>query len=70
MQKKYIKEVFKDYNENNNLTNSEVENINLYKKTNKLQVKIISSKPINLQEIDSFEDFLMISEFILIKYFF
>ena len=28
---KYIKEVFSDYNENNNLVNAEIGNINLYK---------------------------------------
>ena len=59
MQKKYIKEVFNDYKLNNNLIDAEVGNINLYKKTNKLQVKITSSKEINLQEIESFEDFLI-----------
>ena len=30
---KYIKEVFNDYNENNNIIDAEIENINLYKKT-------------------------------------
>ena len=59
MQKKYIKEVFNDYKLNNNLIDAEVGNINLYKKTNKLQVKITSSKEIDLQEIESFEDFLI-----------
>ena len=59
MQKKYIKEVFNDYNQNNNLIEAEIENINLYKKTNKLQVKIASFKQITLQEIESFEDFLI-----------
>lgn len=59
MQKKYIKEVFNDYNENNNLIEAEIENINLYKKTNKLQVKVASSKKITLHDIESFEDFLI-----------
>ena len=59
MQKKYIKEVFNDYKQNNNLIEAEIENINLYKKTNKLQVKVASSKKITLQEIESFEDFLI-----------
>ena len=56
---KYIKEVFNDYNENNNIINAEIENINLYKKTNKLQVKIASDKEIKLKEIDSFEEYLV-----------
>lgn len=59
MQKKYIKEVFGDYTLDSNLIEAELENINLYKKTNKLQVKIISSKSILLNEIENFEDFLI-----------
>ncbi len=59
MQKKSIKEVFNDYNEKNNLIETEIDNINLFKKTNKLQVKVISSKPITLQEIENFEEFLI-----------
>ena len=56
---KYIKEVFSDYKENNNLIDAEIENINLYKKLNKLQVKVVSLKAINLQEIQSFENYLI-----------
>lgn len=56
---KYIKEVFNDYNENNNLINAVIENINLYKKTNKLQIKVASSSQINLQEIEGFENYLV-----------
>ena len=59
MQKKYIKEVFNDYRADSNLLEAEVENINLYKKTNKLQVKIISSEQISLNEIENFENFLI-----------
>lgn len=54
---KYIKDVFSDYTVVNNLIEAEIENINLYKKTNKLQVSIISSKPIKLADIDSFESY-------------
>ena len=56
---KYIKEVFNDYGINNNLIEAEIENINLYKKTNKLQVKIASSKVITLQDMESFENYLI-----------
>lgn len=56
---KYIKEVFNDYNQNNNLIEAEIENINLYKKTNKLQIKVVASKQISLQEIENFEDYLI-----------
>lgn len=56
---KYIKEVFSDYNENNNLINAVIENINLYKKTNKLQIKVASNSQINLQEMEGFENYLV-----------
>ena len=56
---KYIKEVFNDYGINNNLIEAEIENINLYKKTNKLQIKIASVKEITLQDIESFENYLI-----------
>ncbi len=55
---KCIKEVFKDYNIENNLVESKIENINLYKKTNKLQLEVFADKKINIQDISSFEDFL------------
>ena len=32
---KYIKDVFSDYTTQNNLMEAEIENVNLYKKTNK-----------------------------------
>ena len=56
---KYIKEVFNDYNVDNNLIEAEIENINLYKKTNKLQIKVASSKEITLQDMESFEAYLI-----------
>ena len=56
---KYIKEVFNDYNVKNNLIEAEIENINLYKKTNKLQIKVASSKEILLQDMESFEGYLI-----------
>ena len=54
---KCVKEIFKDYSEINNLIDCEIENINLYKQTNKLQVNVISSKSINLADIESFEKY-------------
>ena len=56
---KYIKEVFNDLNENNNLINAEIENINLYKKNNKLLVKVASDREITLRDIEEFEDYLI-----------
>ena len=55
---KYIKEVFKDFETNNNLSDAQIENINLYKKLNKLQIDLISSKPIKIEEIGIFENYL------------
>ncbi len=55
---KYINEVFKDYQIENNLTESKIENINLFKKTNKLQMNVLAGKKISIVDISSFEDFL------------
>ena len=56
---KYIKEVFEDYNKQSNIIDAQIENINLYKKNNKLQIEIASLKPINLIEIEDFENYLV-----------
>ncbi len=56
---KYIKDIFNDYNIDNNIASSEVENVTLYKKSNKLQVNIASENQIKLNEIVSFEDYLV-----------
>ena len=46
---KMLKEVFKDFEVNNNIINTKIESINLYKKTNKLEVNILSDKPIKVK---------------------
>ena len=56
---KYIRDVFNDYKNNNNLLDAVVENVTLYKKHNKLNIIIASEKQIRLSEIVSFEDYLM-----------
>ena len=56
---KYIKDVFGDYSQNNNLIDAVVENVTLYKKNNKLNVLVASEKQIRLSEIVSFEDYLV-----------
>lgn len=56
---KYIKEVFCDYTNQNAIVDSQLENINLYKKTNKLQINIAASKAINIAEIEDFENYLV-----------
>ena len=56
---KYIRDVFSDYKNNNNLLDAVVENVTLYKKHNKLNITIASEKQIRLGEIVSFEDYLI-----------
>ena len=55
---KYIKEVFVDYQKDNPLLDAQIENINLYKKTNKLQVEVVSSNQIHISEMEDFENYL------------
>lgn len=55
---KYIKEVFTDFTEVPNLLEARLSNVNLYKKQNKLQVDIISNKPITINELGKFETYL------------
>ena len=33
-----VKDVFKDYKEQNNIVNTQIENINLFKKSHKLEI--------------------------------
>ena len=55
---KYIREVFSDYELNSNLKNTLVENINLYKKTNSIQINITSTMPIGIVDIADFEKYI------------
>ena len=55
---KYIKEIFVDYQKDNPLLEAQIENINLYKKTNKLQVEVISSNQIHINDMEDFENYL------------
>ena len=56
---KFIKDVFCDYTGNSSIIDSQLENVNLYKKTNKLQVNITASKRLNITEIEDFEQYLI-----------
>ena len=53
-----IRDVFKDYKEPNNILDCKIKNINLFKKSHKLEIDLISEKKITLLEIDKFEEFL------------
>ena len=55
---KTVKEVFKDYLEENNITKCKLVNINLFKKSNKVEIELISELEITLSEIESFEKYL------------
>ena len=55
---KMLKEIFKDFEINSNIINSKIESINLYKKTNKLEINIISDKPIKIKDVGAFEKYL------------
>ncbi|MBO5397329.1 MAG: PolC-type DNA polymerase III [Clostridia bacterium] len=56
---KFIKDVFCDYTGNSSIIDAQLENVNLYKKTNKLQVNIAASKGLNITEIEDFEQYLV-----------
>ena len=53
-----VKEVFKDYTKGSNILDAVIENVNLYKKTNKLEIELKTEKKINVGEIYYFEEYL------------
>ena len=53
-----LKEVFKDFNGNEVLLDSIITSINLYKKTNKLELRIKAISKITLDELECFERYL------------
>ena len=56
---KTIKEIFKDYNSNSFALNAaKIKNMNLFKKTNKLEVQIISKEIIKIADLYAFERYL------------
>ena len=56
---KQVKEVFNDYSEVNSMQYADVTNINLFKKSNKLEIDLTSGKQINVEELESFQNFLV-----------
>ena len=57
--KKTLKEIFKDfYSVNNILLSSTVKNVNLFKKTNTLEVELNSDEQIKIRDIYNFEKYL------------
>ncbi len=59
VQEKMLKEIFKDFEINSNIINTKIKSINLYKKTNKLEVNILSDKPIKVKDVGAFEKYLI-----------
>ena len=55
---KTVREVFNDYEKGHGILNAEIENVNLYKKTNKLEIDLKTSEKINIGEIYYFEEYL------------
>ena len=56
---KTIKEIFKDYNSNSfSLNASKIKNINLYKKSNKIELELISTDVIKAADLYAFERYL------------
>ena len=56
---KTIKEIFKDYNSNSfSLNASKIKNINLYKKSNKIELELISTDVIEAADLYAFERYL------------
>ena len=55
---KTVKEIFSDYKEDSSLNNSKIERINLFKKTNKLEIDLRCSEYIKTKELLEFENYL------------
>ena len=53
-----IKDVFKDYKEENSIINAKIENIDLFKKSKKLEIKLKVEQAVKISDISSFEDYL------------
>ena len=56
---KTVKEVFKDYRAiGQELVESKIKSINLFKKTNSLEIVLLAQKNIKIRQIESFEKYL------------
>ena len=53
-----IKEIFSDYNSANNINESKISSIDLYKNTNKLEMSLFSNEYIEIKDIWDFEKYL------------
>ena len=56
---KQVKDVFKDYHAiNKELTEAQIKSMNLFKKTNSLELVLLTSKDIKIRDVSSFENYL------------
>ena len=55
---KIIKDVFQDYKKENNILNAYIQKMNLYKKSNKLEIEIKSENQLIIDELADFETYL------------
>ena len=55
---KILCDVFKDFTSNGNIVFCKIKEINIFKKTNRLELQLISDKNIEISEIQEFEEFL------------
>ncbi len=55
---KTVKEVFRDYTNSDNISEGTIEAINLFKKSNKLEIDIKLKNQLKLKELVDFEDYL------------
>ncbi len=53
-----VRDVFNDYTKGSSILDASIENVNLYKKTNKLEIDLKTDKKINVGEIYYFEEYL------------
>ena len=57
-QEKLLKYVFKDFSNNSNLLDAKIISVNLFKKSNKIDIQLQSEEKINIAEIASFEQYI------------
>ncbi len=55
---KVIKDVFQDFKMESNIQEAQIQKINLYKKSNKLEVEILSQNQLKVQDLADFETYL------------
>ena len=55
---KVIKDVFQDFKKESNIQEAQIQKMNLYKKSNKLEVDILSQNQLKVQELADFESYL------------